>query len=281
MGVQLFWDPSTGWRIVPIEENPFQWNHNHHPPSSLLEPSSISHQEESSPSRESIGRRDDPFFPFPPSSGFVSPESPPQSPLISFSQSPLLNDQTSQNLSAPFVDLSRPPMGYSPSLSFPSQQSLFLPHSQPHSQKNSLSPILSFENLFLSPEEFPFDFSLFDGFILQNDDDDDVGDSFISSMQDVGGLSSMRDHDAISFLKESPAAALLEPTVQRVDTTKKQLPSLPFVHHCVFIMCGDLASIWALFGFCSGIFDQQHCPYCTIARVDQWLGSSSGPDSVS
>jgi hypothetical protein len=47
------------------------------------------------------------------------------------------------------------------------------------------------------------------------------------------------------------------------------------VHHCVFIMCGDLASIWALFGFCSNINGPFQCPCCTLARIDQWRGTPS------
>ena len=47
----------------------------------------------------------------------------------------------------------------------------------------------------------------------------------------------------------------------------------PFVHHCVFLMCGDLACIWALFGYCSGIQGAEQCPYCTLLRIDQWNGS--------
>ena len=35
-------------------------------------------------------------------------------------------------------------------------------------------------------------------------------------------------------------------------------------------MCGDLKSMWALFGFCSGIFGKEQYPCCTIQRVDHY-----------
>jgi hypothetical protein len=42
-------------------------------------------------------------------------------------------------------------------------------------------------------------------------------------------------------------------------------------------MCGDLASAWALFGFCAGIQGAEMCPCCTLKRIDQWRGESSYP----
>jgi hypothetical protein len=54
----------------------------------------------------------------------------------------------------------------------------------------------------------------------------------------------------------------------------KSGPCLTYVHHCVFVMCGDLASMWSLFGFCGGPSGKEQCPLCTIARVDQWRGSA-------
>ena len=50
---------------------------------------------------------------------------------------------------------------------------------------------------------------------------------------------------------------------------------LIYDHHCVFIMCGDLCSTWGLFGFCAGIAGKEHCPLCTLARVDQWRGGTA------
>jgi hypothetical protein len=47
------------------------------------------------------------------------------------------------------------------------------------------------------------------------------------------------------------------------------------VHHCVFFMCGDLAAMWALFGFCVGIQGSEHCPCCDLKRGDQWRGKPS------
>ena len=41
-------------------------------------------------------------------------------------------------------------------------------------------------------------------------------------------------------------------------------------HCCVFVMCGDLKSMWALFEFCSGISGKEQCPCCTIQRVDHY-----------
>jgi hypothetical protein len=48
---------------------------------------------------------------------------------------------------------------------------------------------------------------------------------------------------------------------------------LTYEHYCVFVMCGDLASMWSLFGFCGGPSGSEQCPLCTLARVDQWRGA--------
>jgi hypothetical protein len=38
---------------------------------------------------------------------------------------------------------------------------------------------------------------------------------------------------------------------------------LTYEHYCVFVMCGDLASMWSLFGFCGGPSGSEQCPLCT------------------
>jgi hypothetical protein len=72
----------------------------------------------------------------------------------------------------------------------------------------------------------------------------------------------------------SDVGSALRPGVpySKASAGAKSGPCLTYTHHCVFVMCGDLASMWSLFGFCGGPSGKEQCPLCTIARVDQWRG---------